>query len=168
MEQDELSPEHAEQQLHPARDADEPPEDSAPELVPSELTAAEQGALLTALLFSAGEVLSAPRLAEYFNVDPAELDVLAAEAAGRLRPLGLDILQAAGGLRLVTASQWDAQLSGFHRHSGHRPGIGQIAAQALGHAHDHATRIAVGLADNDADFGDRGNGIGVQNFAEMP
>ncbi|GEM_PF-2154643 len=115
MEQDELSPEHAEQQLHPARDADEPPEDSAPELVPSELTAAEQGALLTALLFSAGEVLSAPRLAEYFNVDPAELDVLAAEAAGRLRPLGLDILQAAGGLRLVTASQWDAQLSGFHR-----------------------------------------------------
>lgn len=79
------------------------------------LTPAEQGALLAALLFSAGEVLSAPRLAEYFGIDPAELDVLTAETAGQLRPLGLDILQAAGGLRLVTASQWDDELHGFHR-----------------------------------------------------
>lgn len=126
MEQEQNPPEQAAERLT-ARDPDERPEDSEKQLVPSELTATEQAALLTALLFSAGEVLPAQRLAEYFGVDPAELEVLAAETAGALRPLGLDVLQAAGGLRLVTASQWDAQLGAFH----HSVRKGRLSKSAL-------------------------------------
>lgn len=82
---------------------------------PGALAQDEQAGLLTAVLFSAGEVVSAERLTEYFGIDAIELDVLAAEAAGSLRPLGLDILAAAGGFKLVTTSIWDSYLRNFHR-----------------------------------------------------
>jgi segregation and condensation protein B len=82
---------------------------------PAAYSAAEKRALLTALLFASGEVLEAARLADYLGLSKVELTVLAEEAAGELRPRGLDILAAASGLRLVTAAQWDEPLAQFHR-----------------------------------------------------
>jgi len=67
------------------------------------------------VLFSAGEIVSTERLANYFDIDLVELDVLAAEAAGQLRPLGLDVMAAAGGFKLVTTGSWDSYLKNFHR-----------------------------------------------------
>ena len=82
---------------------------------PANLDQDERVALLAAVLFSAGEIVSVERLAEYFAIDPVELDVLAAETSGSLRPLGLDIMAAAGGFKLVTTGNWDSYLRNFHR-----------------------------------------------------
>ena len=82
---------------------------------PTAYSPAEKRALLSALLFASGEVVEAARLADYLGLPAAELALLAEEAAGELRPRGLDILAAAGGLRLVTAAQWDEPLAQFHR-----------------------------------------------------
>lgn len=82
---------------------------------PAAYTRAEKGALLTALLFAAGDLLPSERLAEFFGLSEDELLVLAEETAGDLRPRGLDVLNAAGGYRLVTASEWDEPLRRFHR-----------------------------------------------------
>jgi len=75
----------------------------------------EQAALLTALLFTAGETIEEAQLAEHFSLRRDELKVLAEETAAELRPRGLDILAAAGGYKLVTASQWDEAIAAFHR-----------------------------------------------------
>lgn len=82
---------------------------------PTTFTRAEKGALLTALLFAAGDLLPSARLAEFFGLSEDELNVLAEETAGELRHRGLDVLCAAGGYRLVTASEWDEPLRRFHR-----------------------------------------------------
>lgn len=82
---------------------------------PAAYTRAEKLSLLTAVLFAAGDSVPAARLAEFFGLDEAQLGELAAEAAGELRPRGLDILSAAGGYRLVTAGEWDEPLRRFHR-----------------------------------------------------
>lgn len=91
------------------------------------LTPAEQTSLLTALLFAAGEVVPNARLADYFGVDPAELEILAEETAGGLRNFGLDVLQVADGLKLVTSTQWDEHLQGFHS----RERKGRLSRSAL-------------------------------------
>ncbi|MBN2082314.1 SMC-Scp complex subunit ScpB [bacterium] len=101
-------------------DAEADADDERPELGedlfdPVGLSPAEQGALLVALLFAAGETVAADRLMEYFRLEPDELSVLVDETAGSLRPQGLDIIGAAGGYKLVTAAQWDSYLSSFHR-----------------------------------------------------
>lgn len=82
---------------------------------PTAYSRREQGALLAALLFAAGDVVPAERLTEYFALSEVELAVLAEETAGELRLRGLDILPAAGGYRLVTAAEWDVPLRRFHR-----------------------------------------------------
>ncbi len=130
------------EQLMPPDELDNGPADSAPEEAPTSpetaqagheqpptqgLSPAEQSALLTALLFAAGEVVPNARLAEYFGIDPAELEILAEEAAGGLRHLGLDVLQVAGGLKLVTSTQWDSHLQGFHS----RERKGRLSKSAL-------------------------------------
>lgn len=86
-----------------------------PQAGPRELERAEQAALLTALLFTAGETIAEAQLAEHFGLGRDELRVLAEETAAELRRNGLDILAAAGGYKLVTASQWDESISAFHR-----------------------------------------------------
>jgi segregation and condensation protein B len=82
---------------------------------PRELEREEQAALLTALLFTAGETILQGQLSEHFGLGRDELMVLVEETAAELRPRGLDILVAAGGYKLVTASQWDEAISAFHR-----------------------------------------------------
>lgn len=82
---------------------------------PRDLERGEQAALLTALLFTAGETVPEAQLAEYFGLERDELRVLAEEIAAELRMRGLDILTAAGGYKLVTASQWDEAITAFHR-----------------------------------------------------
>jgi segregation and condensation protein B len=82
---------------------------------PKALDAADKRALFAALLFSTGEVVSADRIAEFLELEPAALAVEAEELAGELRPLGLDVLAAAGGFKLVTSAQWDSFLAAFHR-----------------------------------------------------
>jgi segregation and condensation protein B len=84
-------------------------------LSPAALSPAERRALLSALLFTSGEKLDADRLAQFLAVDEAALRILAEEAAGELRALGLDILDAAGGYRMLSAAQWDPWLGAFHR-----------------------------------------------------
>jgi segregation and condensation protein B len=91
------------------------PTEPAPESGPAELERGEQAALLTALLFTAGETIAEAQLAEYFGMGRDELTVLAEETAAELRTRGLDILAAAGGYKLVTASQWDEAITAFHR-----------------------------------------------------
>ena len=95
------------------------PEGQAPDssdlFDPAALSAPEKRALLSALLFSAGEVLPADRLGEFLGLDAAGLLLLVEEAGGELRALGLDILSAAGGFRIVTTGRWDAYLARFHR-----------------------------------------------------
>jgi segregation and condensation protein B len=92
-----------------------PGEDTAEAAEVQELERHEQQGLLTALLFASGEVLAAERLGVYFGLAPQDLDLLVEETAAGLRQLGLDILKAAGGYRLVTAAQWDEALRGFFR-----------------------------------------------------
>ncbi len=75
----------------------------------------DRAALLTALLFTAGETIEQGQLSEHFGLGRDELKVLVEETAAELRPRGLDILAAAGGYKLVTASQWDEAISAFHR-----------------------------------------------------
>jgi len=82
---------------------------------PSSLEPAEQQALLTALLFAGGEVLALGRLEEHFALDSGGLELLVEETSASLRVLGLDILKAAGGYRLVTAANWDPFLRVFYR-----------------------------------------------------
>ena len=82
---------------------------------PAGLSPADKRALLNALLFTAGEVLPAGRLAEFLGLDETGLELLVAEGAVELQPLGLDILRAAGGYRMVTGGHWDAYLARFHR-----------------------------------------------------
>lgn len=91
-----------------------PAPDSGP-LDPAELSPPERRALLSALLFTSGERLEAARLAEFLATDEAGLRLLAEETAGELRALGLDILEAAGGYRLLSSAVWDPWLSAFHR-----------------------------------------------------
>lgn len=83
-------------------------------LDPSDLEQDEHYAVLTAILFTSGEVVDADRLAEYFTLDQTGLAVLVAETAGRLRPLGLDIVRAAEGYRLLTSSSLDDYVRQFH------------------------------------------------------
>jgi segregation and condensation protein B len=89
------------------------PEEAAPAV--AGLEQEERQALLTALLFTGGEVLAAERLEAHFALDAAALELLVEETSAALRPLGLDILKAAGGYRLVTAAQWDPFLRDFYR-----------------------------------------------------
>jgi segregation and condensation protein B len=93
----------------------EAPSDAEVELLPGSLERREQQALLTALLFASGEVLSDTRLGTYFGLAPQDLSLLAEEAAAALRLTGLDIVSAAGGYKLVTAAQWDDALRVFYR-----------------------------------------------------
>jgi len=95
----------------PDRDPQAP--DGSPQA--QELDKRARQAQLTAVLFSAGEVVSTERLAAFLGLAEDALRVLVEEAAGMLRPLGLDILSAAGGYRLVTAAQWDEALRQFHQ-----------------------------------------------------
>lgn len=94
---------------------DKPAELSDELFDPARLEAADKAALLAALLFTSGEVLEEKKLREFFGLETGQLQVLAAETSGSLRPLGLDILKAAGGYRIVTASQWDSFVRMFHR-----------------------------------------------------
>jgi len=71
-------------------------------------------ALITALLFSGGETVAGDELSAFLDVSKEDFNVLIEETAGSLRPLGLDILAAAGGYRLVTAAQWDEPIQGFY------------------------------------------------------
>jgi segregation and condensation protein B len=87
----------------------------ADEVSPAELSPPELRALLTSILFTGGERIELERLQEYLGLDAAALRLLAEEAAGELRAIGLDILEAAGGLRLVSAAQWDGWISRFYR-----------------------------------------------------
>jgi segregation and condensation protein B len=75
----------------------------------------DKAALLTALLFTAGERLDGPRLGEFLGLHPDNLRLLAEEVSGSLRPLGIDILGAAGGYKLVSDARWDRELTAFHR-----------------------------------------------------
>ena len=82
---------------------------------PTALDSPDKRALLAALLFSTGEVVPAQRLMEFLELEDEALAVAAEELAGELRPLGLDVLPAAGGFKLVTSAQWDSYLTAFHR-----------------------------------------------------
>jgi segregation and condensation protein B len=96
-------------------DNSQPENQPAEELFdPTRLDAAERSATLCAILFTSGEVVEAQRLAEFFATDAAGLEILVAETAGSLRPLGLDILRAAEGYRLLTSSQLDSYVRQFH------------------------------------------------------
>ena len=100
--------------------ADEPELETPPAAVGAdpgvdEVDELDRPALLTALLFASGELLPQERLGAVFSLTPDGLDLLVEESAGALRPLGLDIVSAAGGYRLVTAAQWDGQLRQFFR-----------------------------------------------------
>ena len=95
---------------------DKPAELSDELFDPTRLENPDKAALLAALLFTSGEVLEEKKLCEFLGLDSEALQVLAAEAAGTLRPQGLDILKAAGGYKIVTTSQWDSYVRLFHRH----------------------------------------------------
>jgi len=82
---------------------------------PAGLTETEKRALLVSLLFASGEVVPRDRLQEFFQLGAEQLTVLVEEAAGELRPRGLDILSVAGGCQLVTASPFDNYLSRFYQ-----------------------------------------------------
>jgi len=82
---------------------------------PARLSNQQKGALLTALLFSTGETVPLARLAEFLDMAEPELATFTDELAGELRLQGLDILSAAGGLRIVTSAEWDEPLRRFHR-----------------------------------------------------
>jgi segregation and condensation protein B len=100
----------------PIFDGDEVADAAHTELPPpASLPPPERAALLTALLFTAEDIPDATRLAEFFGVEVKELGALAEEAGGALRALGLDVLPAAGGYKLVTASHWDGYIGQFHR-----------------------------------------------------
>jgi segregation and condensation protein B len=75
---------------------------------------ARQG-LLTAILFAGTDVLETARLCSYLGLAEHGLEVLIEDTAATLRPLGLDIVKAARGYRLVTAAEWDGYLRGFFR-----------------------------------------------------
>jgi site-specific DNA recombinase len=60
-------------------------------------------------------IITAMMLAQFLGIDQPALRILAEEAAGELRALGLDILDAAGGYRMLSAAQWDPWLGAFHR-----------------------------------------------------
>jgi segregation and condensation protein B len=91
-----------------------PPTDEG--LLPAaELDAEARQGLLTAILFAGTDVLEAERLSGYFGLAEHELELFIEETAADLRPLGLDIVKAAGGYRLVTAAEWDDYLRGFFR-----------------------------------------------------
>jgi segregation and condensation protein B len=96
--------------------ASQPEDSEADDLFsPAQMDSRERAALLVAILFAAGEVVDRERLAEYWELEHSDLEVLVAEAAGELRRQGLDILPVAGGYKLVTASEWDSYLHQFHR-----------------------------------------------------
>ena len=93
----------------------QPPADDEALPPSSELDPRDRRALLSALLFSAGETVETARLTEFMGCDERELELLASEAGGELRPLGLDILKMAGGYRLLTAALYDEYLRLFNR-----------------------------------------------------
>jgi segregation and condensation protein B len=82
---------------------------------PAELDPRDRRALLSAVLFSAGETVETARLTEFMGCDEKQLELLASEAGGELRPLGLDILKLAGGYRLLTSAMHDEYLRLFNR-----------------------------------------------------
>lgn len=96
-----------------ADDAPAPPPEE--ELDPAALSPPERRALLSALLFTSGERIEAERLASFLGIEQTALRLLAEEAAGDLRALGLDILDSAGGYRMLSSAVWDPWLSAFHR-----------------------------------------------------
>jgi segregation and condensation protein B len=64
---------------------------------------------LVAILFRAGRVVPAEKLAEHLSLAPHELSLLAEETGAQLAQLGLQITFAAGGYRLTTdADSYDA------------------------------------------------------------
>jgi segregation and condensation protein B len=105
-----------------ADEADEAAEDTASEqpagdelFDPVLLSLPEKRALLAALLFSSPEILPLVRLADFLGIAAEQFPLVIEETAGELRHLGLDVLHAAGGLRMVTAGNWAAYLARFHR-----------------------------------------------------
>ena len=82
---------------------------------PAELDPRDQRSLLTAVLFSAGETVETARLTEFMGCDEKQLELMASEAGGELRPLGLDILRMAGGYKLLTSAIHDEYLRQFNR-----------------------------------------------------
>ncbi len=82
---------------------------------PAELDPRDQRSLLTAVLFSAGETVETARLTEFMGCDEKQLELMASEAGGELRPLGLDILRMAGGYKLLTSAIHDEYLRLFNR-----------------------------------------------------
>ncbi|MCB1220566.1 MAG: SMC-Scp complex subunit ScpB [Planctomycetales bacterium] len=91
----------------------EPDSESLPS--PAELDPRDQRSLLTAVLFSAGETVELARLTEFLACSEKELELMANEAGGELRPLGLDILKVAGGYKLLTSAMHDEYLRLFNR-----------------------------------------------------
>jgi segregation and condensation protein B len=89
--------------------------DAQPAAGARELETHEQAALLVALLFTSGESVPQVQLAEHFGLSREQLTLLVEETSAELRLKGLDILTAAGGYKLVTASQWDEAIAEFHR-----------------------------------------------------
>jgi len=82
---------------------------------PEGFDATDLPALLTALLFTAGELVETERLASFLQIDKDALAAVATEAAELLRSAGLDILAAAGGYKLVSAARFDEPIGAFHR-----------------------------------------------------
>ncbi|MCB1218717.1 SMC-Scp complex subunit ScpB [bacterium] len=82
---------------------------------PAELDPRDQRSLLSAVLFSAGETVEVARLTEFMGCSERELELMASEAGGELRPLGLDILRLAGGYKLLTSAMHDEYLRLFNR-----------------------------------------------------
>jgi segregation and condensation protein B len=55
------------------------------------------------------------RLVSFLSVDKETLTSIASKAAESLRHIGLDIVSAAGGYKLVSASRFDEPIGAFHR-----------------------------------------------------
>jgi segregation and condensation protein B len=72
-------------------------------------------ALLVALLFTSGELVEADRLTTFLGIEGKQLASIATEASDQLYPFGLDIMAAAGGYKLVSASRLDEPIGAFHR-----------------------------------------------------
>lgn len=87
---------------------------AAPE-APQGFDSADLPALLTALLFTSGELVETERLTSFLSVDKDALSAAAGEASEQLRSLGLEILTAAGGYKLVSTARFDEPIGAFHR-----------------------------------------------------
>jgi segregation and condensation protein B len=82
---------------------------------PQGFPGADIPALLTALLFTSGELVETERLMSFLAIDKDALASAAGEATEQLRHLGLEIMAAAGGYKLVSTAHFDEPIGAFHR-----------------------------------------------------